>query len=178
MFNSPAKYKFVQKDRNNYNTKSFKFVHIYKFHIKNNHSLRKYIVKIAEFSNHLFTVEFYAKINDGGAKDNRYKILTNQKVMGRVGATVLSIIKEFAQKYKNSCFGIAAAPFKHEQSDNFTKRCKVYSLILSYTTKGNDEFELIVISKKSHIFIIRKKFSFEKRNTTLKNYEKIFSNIY
>jgi|GEM_PF-6462461 len=118
MFDSPASYKLIQVDRNRSNLRLYQRIFIYKFYIHKKDSLRKYIVRLTEFQDQLFLIDYYAKIKDGRSNDLRYNVLTNQKVTGRVGATILSIISEIAKNKKDSCFGIAAAPLKNETNDN------------------------------------------------------------
>ena len=88
MFNTVLPYRFVQRNRNRLGRESWLSESIYTFFIHTRTSRRKYLVEVREYSGHLYTVDFYAKVHDV----NRYRLRTNQHAAGQLGGTVLDII--------------------------------------------------------------------------------------
>lgn len=87
-------YRFVQRNQNKSKIESYNYEYIYCFLIKTNYSLSKYVVNIKQYDNELMTVDFYKKVRS----DNRYKILSNEFKFGRVGATILDIMRDVQTK--------------------------------------------------------------------------------
>ena len=81
MFNSILQYRFVQRNRNWGGRETWLYEDIYKFFIHSPSSRRKYLVEVHAYPDHLYTVDFYAKVHDV----NRYRLRTNQRAMGRLG---------------------------------------------------------------------------------------------
>ena len=91
MFNTILPYRFVQRNRNySGGRESWLFEDIYKFFIHSPDSRRKYLVEVHAYPDHLYTVDFYAKVQGV----NRYRRRTNQYAAGKLGATVLDVMNE------------------------------------------------------------------------------------
>lgn len=127
MFNTVLPYRLVQRNRNHTaGRESWLFADIYKFFIHTPSSRRKYLVEVHAYADHLYTVDFYAKVNDV----NRYRLRTNQHAAGKLGGTVLAIMAEVLRQDPQACFGFIAAAMLNEYSDENTKRFRLYTRML------------------------------------------------
>ena len=127
MFNTILPYRFVQRNRNfTGGRESWLFEDIYKFFIHSPDSRRKYLVEVHAYADHLYTVDFYAKVQGV----NRYRLRTNQYAAGKLGATVLDVIARIIRADPRACFGFIAAAMLDETSDESTKRFKLYTRML------------------------------------------------
>lgn len=127
MFNTILLYRFVQRNRNRTEGRtSWLYEDIYKFFIHSPSSRRKYLVEVHAYADHLYTVDFYAKVHDV----NRYRLRTNQQAAGQLGGTVLDIIAGIIRADPQACFGFIAAAMLDEISDESTKRFKLYKRML------------------------------------------------
>lgn len=127
MFNTILPYRFVQRNRNQTaGRESWRFLDIYKFFMHSPSSRRKYLVEVHAYADHLYTVDFYAKVHD----INRYRLRTNQQAAGKLGGTVLAIMAEVLRHDPQACFGFIAAALVSEASDANTKRFRLYTKML------------------------------------------------
>ena len=129
MFNTVLPYAFVQRNRNPGERQTWLYEDIYKFFIHSPSSRRKYLVEVHAYADHLYTVDFYAKIQSV----NRYRFRTNQSAMGRLGGTMLSILADIVRADPEARFGFLAAAMMHETSDVATKRFRVYKRMFELT---------------------------------------------
>ena len=114
----------MQRNRNRTQGRaSWLYEDIYKFFIHSHDSRRKYLVEVHAYADHLYTVDFYAKVHDV----NRYRLRTNQRAMGKLGGTVLDILASIVRADPKARFGFLAAAIMHEVSDITTKRYKIYT---------------------------------------------------
>lgn len=81
---------------------SWLFADIYKFFMHTPSSRRQYLVEVHGYADHLYTVDFYAKVHDV----NRYRLRPNQQAAGKLGGTVLAIMAEvlryFAEAFQEN----------------------------------------------------------------------------
>ncbi len=127
MFNTVLPYRLVQRNRNySAGRESWQFLDIYKFFMHSPTSRRKYLVEVHAYADHLYTVDFYAKVHDV----NRYRLRTNQHAAGKLGGTVLAIMAEVLRQDPAACFGFIAAAMLHETNDANTKRFRLYKRML------------------------------------------------
>lgn len=127
MFNTILPYRFVQRNRNlTQGRESWLFEDIYKFFMHSPNSRRKYLVEVHAYADHLYTVDFYAKVDN----PNRYWLRTNQHAAGKMGGTVLAIIAGLVRADPQACFGFIAAAMLNETSDESTKRFRLYTRML------------------------------------------------
>ena len=112
MFNTVLPYRLVQRNRTA-GRESWYFLAIYKFFMHTPSSRRKYLVEVHAYADHLYTVDFYAKVRDV----NRYRLRTNQQAAGKLGGTVLAIMAEVLRQDPQACFGFIAAALVTETSD-------------------------------------------------------------
>ena len=89
-------------------------------------SRRKYLVEVHAYADHLYTVDFYAKVNDV----NRYRLRTNRHAAGKLGGTVLAIMAEVVRRDPAACFGFIGVAMLNETSDVSTKRFRMYTKML------------------------------------------------
>ena len=114
----------MQRNRNRTQGRaSWLYEDIYKFFIHSPSSRRKYLVEVHAYADHLYTVDFYAKVHDV----NRYRLRTNQRAMGKLGGTVLDILARIIRADPEARFGFIAAAMLHETSDVMTKRYRIYT---------------------------------------------------
>lgn len=155
-------YRFVQRNTNRTKSESYKYEYIYCFLLKTEFSCSKYVVKLKQYSYKLLTVDFYRKIKS----NKKYKVLSNDFKFGRVGATILDIMRDVQTKTGDNTFGILASSLLEENSNRSNKRYKVYTQILTrkvdatkYKVFGTDENSFIFVipiervDKKKHIFL-------------------------
>jgi len=145
MFNTVLDYKFIQRNRNKTGRESYLFEYIYKFFYHRGTGKRKYIVTIKEYSDKLFTVAFYAKVDNV----DKYRITTNQRAFGRIGGTVLDIMATCITEYGVRAYGIEAAAMLYEESDENTKRYRTYVEMLRRKIKT---FSVLGIIEKSLLY--------------------------
>lgn len=150
MFNTVLPYRFVQRNRNlTQGRESWLYEDIYKFFMHSPSSRRKYLVEVHAYADHLYTVDFYAKVDN----PNRYRLRTNQHAAGQLGGTVLDIIAGIVRADPQACFGFIAAALLHETSDESTKRFRLYTRMLELKI---DAQRSIVLTKPqtSSIFVL------------------------
>ncbi len=117
MFNTVLPYRLVQRNRNRtQGRESWLYEDIYRFFMHSPSSRRKYLVEVHAYADHLYTVDFYAKVHD----PNRYRLRTNQFAAGKLGGTVLAIIAGIIRADPQARFGFIAAAMLHETSDEST----------------------------------------------------------
>ena len=127
MFNTILPYRLVQRNRNHTDGReSWLFADIYKFFVHTPSSRRKYLVEVHAYADHLYTVDFYAKVNNV----HRYRLRTNQQAAGKLGGTVLAIMAGILRQDPQACFGFIAAALLAETSDENTKRFRLYTRML------------------------------------------------
>ena len=108
----------MQRNRNHTRGReSWLFLTIYKFFVHTPSSRRKHLVEVYAYADHLYTVDFYAKVRD----INRYRLRTNQQAAGKLGGTVLAIMAEVLRHDPQACFGFIAAALVTETSDANTQ---------------------------------------------------------
>jgi len=117
----------MQRNRNyTAGRESWQYLDIYKFFVHTATSRRKYLVEVHAYAGHLYTVDFYAKVDNV----NRYRLRTNQQAAGKLGGTVLAIMAGVLREDPAACFGFIAAALLTETSDESTKRFKLYKRML------------------------------------------------
>ncbi len=173
MFDKPYTFTFVQKNKSRNGVKRHAYEYIYKFYIHKNHSCRKYIVEVKEYDRKLFTLDFYAK-TPSDHLNQKYRLKTNQFSGGRLGATILTILKNVFIEHGVIGYGMAGAALPNENTNEFTKRFQIYVKILRRATKTN--FEVFENKKNSFIFIIHKE-HVEDKEQIFSEYEQILREI-
>ena len=166
-------YRFVQRNGNRSQSESYAYEHIYCFLVKTEVGCSKYVVKIKEYPGGLLTVNFYRKIKS----DRRYKLLSGDFKFGRIGATILDIMKHVQSITGSNVYGIVAATLPTEENDNTNKRYSVYVKIFQrkvdgqrYKVFGTDVNSFIFIipreeeKRKNRYFYAMKKFSQKRTN--------------
>lgn len=165
---SIIKYRFVQRNSNKTNVESFLNEYIYCFLLKTQYRCSKYIVKVKEYKTGLLTVEFYRKVKS----DKRYKLLSNDFKFGRVGVTILDIMREVQTKTGHNTYGLVAATLLEEASDDSNKRFNVYVEILRRKVDSG-KYKVFGTRENSFIFVVPISRIEEKENIFL-DYGKIF----
>lgn len=150
MFNTILPFRRVQRNRNRTaGRESWQWADIYKFFMHSPSSRRKYLVEIHAYENHLYTADFYAKVNNV----NRYRLRTNQQAAGKLGGTVLAILADVLRQDPQACFGFIAAAMVHENSDANTKRFRMYKHMLEQKINPQ-RYQVITIPEQSRIFVM------------------------
>lgn len=150
MFNTILPYRLVQRNRNHTEGRaSWLSESIYKFFMHSPSSRRKYLVEVREYPDHLYTVDFYAKIKSV----YRYRLRTNQHAAGKLGGTVLAIIAQTIQTDPQACFGFIAATMLDETTDVSTRRFQLYTKMLELKTNPT-RYKVLALSENSSIFVI------------------------
>lgn len=150
MFNTVLPYRFVQRNRNHTRGReSWLFLDIYKFFMHSPSSRRKYLVEVHAYADHLYTVDFYAKVHDV----NRYRLRTNQQAAGKLGGTVLAIMAEVLRQDPQARFGFIAAAMLNETSDVNTKRFRLYTKMLKLKINPL-RHQIVTKRNQSAIFVI------------------------
>ena len=172
MFNTVLPYAFVQRNRNPGGRQTWLYEDIYKFFIHSPSSRRKYLVEVHAYADHLYTVDFYAKVQSV----NRYRFCTNQHAMGRLGGTMLSILAGIVRADPEARLGFLAAAMMFETSDVTTKRFRIYRRMFELMLDPQ-RHHLIFRPEESSIFVLPVKVA---ANTFLKQsiidrYEQIFA---
>ena len=175
MFNTVLQYSFVQRNRNPGGRETWLYEDIYKFFIHSPSSRRKYLVEVHAYPDHLYTVDFYAKVHDV----NRYRLRTNQQAMGRLGGTMLDILAAIVRADPQARFGFLAAAMLHETSDVETKRFEIYRRMLAFGV-GLEHHAIVTKPEDSSIFVMPVE---EARDEALKQsiiqrYERIFAETF
>lgn len=176
MFNTVLPYRLVQRNRNHTaGRESWLFADIYKFFMHTPSSRRKYLVEIHAYENHLYTADFYAKVNDV----NRYRLRTNQHAAGKLGGTVLAIMAEVLRQDPQACFGFIAAAMLNEYSDVSTKRFQLYTKMLELKLNPA-RHQVISKSENSSIFVLPVGIATQPDlvNAILARYERIFAETF
>lgn len=172
MFNTILPYHFVQRNRNHTNGReSWLFLAVYKFFMHSPSSRRKYLVEVHGYDDHLYTVDFYAKVQNV----NRYRLRTNQQAAGKLGGTVLAIIAEILRHDPQACFGFIAAAMLHETSNESTKRFRLYIKMLELKINPQ-RFTVITKPENSTIFVLPNSVANNQlgKQQTITRYESIF----
>lgn len=152
MFNTVLPYRFVQRNRNyTQGRASWLYEDIYKLFVHSPNSRRKYLVEVHCYADHLYTVDFYAKVHD----INRYRLQTNQFAAGKLGGTVLAIMAGILRQDPQARFGFVAAAMLNETSDANTKRFRLYTRMLELKINPMRQ-EVISRIETSSIFVIQK----------------------
>jgi hypothetical protein len=150
MFNTILPFRRVQRNRNpTAGRESWLWADIYKFFMHSSSSRRKYLVEIHAYDNHLYTADFYAKVNNV----NRYRLRTNQQAAGKLGGTVLAVLAEVLRQDPQACFGFIAAAMTNETSDANTKRFRLYTRMLELKINPM-RYEVVTRRDQSAIFVI------------------------
>lgn len=150
MFNTVLPYRFIQRNRNlTQGRASWLYEDIYKFFIHSPNSRRKYLVEVHAYADHLYTVDFYAKVHDV----NRYRLRTNQGAAGQMGGTVLDIIARIICHDPQACFGFIAAAMLDETSDENTRRFQLYTRMLELKVDPT-RYRVEALRKNSSIFVL------------------------
>lgn len=172
MFNTILPFRRVQRNRNpTAGRESWLWADIYKFFMHSPSSRRKYLVEIHAYENHLYTADFYAKVNN----INRYRLRTNQQAAGKLGGTVLAILAEVLRQDPQACFGFIAAAMTNETSDANTKRFRLYKRMLELKINVL-RFEVVTRPETSSIFVLPKQLMANPAlvETIIARYEEIF----
>ena len=151
MFDTNSKYQLVQIRKKGISDEDVTSLYVYKFFINNDVCRVKYIVNFFVYPDELILIDFYPKINS----DNKYRLLTNQFKFGRIGGTLLEIMRDFTSRTGVNTFGMLCAQtlkeMQMEQNSN-TKRLKVYKEVLSrkldpalYSVYENSTFSTIFV---------------------------------
>jgi len=150
LFNTILPYRLVQRNGNRtMGRESWLWADIYKFFMHTPTSRRKYLVEVHAYADHLYTVDFYAKVQNV----NRYRLRTNQQAAGKLGGTVLAIMAEVLHQDPAACFGFIAAAMLQETSDVSTKLFRLYKKMLEL--KINPIRHLVVTKRnQSAIFVV------------------------
>lgn len=149
MFNAIQPYRLVQRNRNRTGLGSWRAEWIYKFFLHTGTSRRKYLVEVRQYDEHLYTVDFYAKVRSV----HRYRLRTHQHAAGKLGATVLAIIARTIQQDAQACFGFIAAAMLTETTDENTKRFRLYKAMLEQKINPQ-RYTVDTISEQSSIFVL------------------------
>jgi len=112
-------------------------------------SRRKHLVEVHAYPEHLYTVDFYAKVDNA----NRYRLRTHQFGAGRLGGTVLAIMAEVLRQDPAARFGFLAAAMLDETSDSRTKRFELYTQMLQQKLNPSQR-RVVSISETSAIFVL------------------------
>lgn len=176
MFNTVLPYRFVQRNRNRTAGRaSWRYEDIYKFFIHSPSSRRKYLVEVHAYADHLYTVDFYAKVHDV----NRYRLRTNQQAMGKLGGTVLDILARIVRADPTARFGFLAAAMLHETSDVQTKRFEIYRRMLELRLDPKCH-TVVVKPENSSIFVMSIQEAKDEafKQSIIQRYESIFAEIF
>jgi hypothetical protein len=150
MFNTILPFRRVQRNRNlTAGRESWRWADIYKFFMHSPTSRRKYLVEIHAYKDHLYTADFYAKVNNV----NRYRLRTNQQAAGKLGGTVLAILADVLRQDSQACFGFIAAAMLNESSDANTKRFRMYTKMLELKINPM-RYEVVTRRDQSAIFVV------------------------
>ena len=149
MFNAIQPYRLVQRNRNRVGLGSWRFEWIYKFFLHSPDSRRKYLVEVRAYDDHLYTVDFYAKIHNV----NRYRLRTHQHAAGKLGATVLDIIARVIRQDPQACFGFIAAAMLEETSEANTRRFQLYTKMLELKVDPT-RYKVEAFQENSTIFVL------------------------
>jgi len=150
MFDTILPFRRVQRNRNlTAGRESWRWADIYKFFMHSPTSRRKYLVEIDAYENHLYTADFYAKVNNV----NRYRLRTNQQAAGKLGGTVLAILADVLRQDSQACFGFIAAAMLNESSDANTKRFRMYTKMLELKINPM-RYEVVTRRDQSAIFVV------------------------
>ena len=140
----------MQRNRNRTEGRaSWLYEDIYKFFIHSHDSRRKYLVEVHAYADHLYTVDFYAKVHDV----NRYRLRTNQQAMGKLGGTVLDVLARIVRHDPQACFGFIAAAMLNETSDDNTRRFQLYTKMLELKVDPT-RYRVEALRKNSSIFVL------------------------
>ncbi|PTB95892.1 hypothetical protein C9994_09780 [Marivirga lumbricoides] len=161
-------FRFVQRNTNKSHVESYNFEYIYCFLLKTEFGCSKYIVTIKKYPNALLTIDFYRKIKS----NEKYKVLSNDFKFGRVGATILDIMRDVQTKTDDNTFGILASSMLEENNNKSNKRFKVYIQILTRKV-DSERYKVFGTNENSFIFVIPIERTNKKKKIFLE-YETIF----
>lgn len=182
MFNQPLPYKFVQTNKNKYGLRKYDFEHIFKFFVEKRSSRRKIIVEVKQYSNTIFTVDFYATVASKerdvrNLDSNKYRYMTNLGRVGSIGATIFAIIGHIRKTNPDLSFGFQAANLVDEDENDNNKRFRTYEKIMSFVTGAdNSIWEALAFKGNSYIFVIQKRLIHTKEDLLI-TYGSIFGKI-
>jgi|GEM_PF-918696 len=176
VFNTVLPFRWVQRNRNRAPERcSWLWADIYKFFMASPSSRRKYLVEVHAYPEHLYTVDFYAKVDNA----DRYRLRTHQFGAGRLGGTVLAIMAEVLRQDPAARFGFLAAAMRDETSDSRTKRFKLYTRMMEQ--KLNPARHTIVTRpENSSIFVLPNEVAVDEliQESIIKRYECYFAETF
>jgi hypothetical protein len=129
MFNTFYSFNYRNKEKPNFSTEKYDYVHRLTFTSKYN---QKYIVRVEEYEKQsLYAVKFYLK--NHSLAENKYSISTNFGDAAVIVRTCIEIMLYF-HKHKNplASFVFIGATDSKETSDTNTKRFRVYKSIMEF----------------------------------------------
>lgn len=176
MFNTILPFRRVQRNRNHtQGRESWRWLDIYKFFMASPNSRRKYLVEIHAYADHLYTADFYAKVNNV----HRYRLRTNQFAAGKLGGTVLAILAEVIRADPRACFGFIAAAMLDEASDVATKRFRMYTRMLELIVNSS-RHTVVSVERNSSIFVLPADIAVQPEvvDSILARYERIFAETF
>ncbi len=175
MFDAVLPYRFVQRNRNPGGRETWLYEDIYKFFIHSPSSRRKYLVEVHAYPDHLYTVDFYAKVHDV----NRYRLRTNQYAMGKLGGTMLDILARIVRADPQARFGFLAAAMLHETSDVATKRFRIYVNMFRLNLNPL-QHALVIRRATSSIFVlpVEEAEDLVLQQSIIERYERIFAETF
>jgi len=176
LFNTVLSYRRVQRNRNyTAGRESWSYADIYKFFVHTATSRRKYLVEVHAYADHLYTVDFYAKVDNV----NRYRLRTNQQAAGKLGGTVLAIMAGILREDPAACFGFIAAALLTETSDYRTKRFKLYTRMLELKINLL-RHTVLTKPEASSIFVLPSAVALNEplKQRIIRRYESIFSETF
>jgi hypothetical protein len=86
------------------------------------------LIRVEEYPFHVFAVKFHLKAHSNS--ENKYNLITRLNDANRVIGTAISVMLEFYRKNPFSSFGFVASRLLHEDSQNNTKRFRVYRRVI------------------------------------------------
>ncbi len=179
MFDKPYEYRKVQRNWRNLGNKNCRVIHIFKSFVRNEHCRRKIIVEVKEYSDLLFTVDFYAVIaskqRDLSDPDfSKYRFKTNVGRANRVASTIFAIMREIRREFPDLSFAFQAANLPKERFVKDNRRYRAYCSIMGLVTRAEGSVWRAFGNKEnSTIFVIQERFIASKSDI-LKDYGNIF----
>ncbi|MEM9327208.1 MAG: hypothetical protein AAGA85_16185 [Bacteroidota bacterium] len=129
----------------------------------------KYVVKIKAYPGDLLTVDFYRKVKS----HRKYRLLSGDFKFGRIGATVLDIMREVQSETGSNTYGLVAAALLSEGDERTNKRYNVYVRILQRKVDSS-RYRVFGVDVNSFIFVIPTEQE-EERERIFLRYGKIFA---
>ncbi|MDE1191136.1 MAG: hypothetical protein PW786_03230 [Arachidicoccus sp.] len=133
MFDSSFEYFFIQKK--GYENKDILSEYIYQF--KTNFT--RYIVIVEEYRYNVFVPKFYPSRFKNNK--NRFNILTNDFITGRIIRTVMNIMLDLLKQFPTSSFawiGVPTNTTNKKESTAYTQRFRIYKrVVINFFNKEN-----------------------------------------